>query len=118
VALTLSLYDTFVAVSFYINLSYIVKLERLSLSIQEKYMAALVASLGLSLLLLLITQFWADYRGFRNAIRSVFGGPVITLLGCVSIIFANLEQALSQARSKALRVYAANTLPTRCAFYP
>ena len=45
------------------------ELERLYLSTQEKYMAALVASLGLSLLLLLITQLWADYRGFRNAIR-------------------------------------------------
>ena len=93
-ALMLSLSVIFMCVSCYLNLSYILELERFSLSLHEKYIVAIMSSIGLPLLLLITTQLWLEYRGLKNAIRSVFWGAVITLLGCVPIAFAALEGAL------------------------
>ena len=84
----------FTGVSFYFNLSYILELDRFSLSVQEKYVTAIMFSISLPLVLLIITQLWLEYRGLKNAIRSVFWGAVITLLGIVPIAFAALDGAL------------------------
>lgn len=81
-------------ISFYLNLNYLLDLQRFSLSVQEKYVAAIASSIGLPLFLLIATQLWAEYRGAKNAVRSVFWGSVITLLGCVPIAFAALEKTL------------------------
>ncbi|WP_296047716.1 hypothetical protein [uncultured Alteromonas sp.] len=94
-ALMLSLSVLFMGASCYLNLSYILELERFSLSVQEKYVVAIMSSIGLPLLLLIVTQLWLEYRGLKNAIRSVLGGAVITLLGCVPIAFAAIEGALA-----------------------